>query len=404
MAQLLPATKGRISGFVGICALLVLASLPILETVNSYDAAPGYQAGRSGTGADTTDLTHDPNAEPAWEEYAIDPQGRATVHSAALTTLPDGGIRAFWYGGSREGARDVGIYTAQFQQAERKWSLAREIMNRDKLSEELGRYVKKLGNPVGFLDASGQVWMFFVSVSFGGWSGSAINAMVSQDGGETFGPVKRLVTSPSFNVSTLVRGRPIQMQDGSITLPVYHEFLGKFAELLHLDANGMVLGKKRLTAGRSHIQPTLVPADAETANVFLRDAGGADKRIHYVSTADGGLTFTLPKRSNLPNPDSAIDAIRLPSDELLLVYNHSETARNILSLAVSVRDQAKWTRIYDLEHSEDGKEYMFSYPSILRDNGGWTHIVYTYNRKYIKHVMFNDAWLSKARRGQVMGQ
>ena len=398
MVRLIGARSRRARGVVAVAALLILASPPLIATVHSYDAAPGYQVKDAGAERDLGEVDGRPEAAPIWEDHAIDPRGRAMVHSATLTELPQGGVQAFWYGGSREGARDVGIYTARLLPYERSWTLPREVMTRPRLSEELGRYIKKLGNPVAFLDASGQVWLFFVSVSVGGWSGSAINAMVSQDGGETFGPVKRLVTSPAFNVSTLVRGRPVQMRDGSITLPVYHEFLGKFAELLRLDPDGVVLEKKRLTLGRRHIQPVLVPEDAETANVFLRYAGETDKRIHYVSTDDAGREFTAPRGSNLPNPDSAIDAVRVAGHALLMVYNHSEVARHILALAVSEGDPGHWTRIHDLEHAEAGTGQLFSYPSILRDQAGRTHVVYTHNRTYIKHVMFNDAWLADARR------
>ena len=398
MVRLIGARSRRARGVVAVAALLILASPPLIASVHSYEAAPGYRVKDAGAEGALGEVAGRPEAAPIWEDHAIDPRGRAMVHSATLTELPQGGVQAFWYGGSREGARDVGIYTARLLPNERSWTLPREVMTRPRLSEELGRYIKKLGNPVAFLDASGQVWLFFVSVSVGGWSGSAINAMVSQDGGETFGPVKRLVTSPAFNVSTLVRGRPVQMRDGSITLPVYHEFLGKFAELLRLDPDGVVLEKKRLTLGRRHIQPVLVPEDPETANVFLRYAGETDKRIHYVSTDDAGREFTAPRGSNLPNPDSAIDAVRVAGHALLMVYNHSEVARHILALAVSEGDPGHWTRIHDLEHAEAGTGQLFSYPSILRDQAGRTHVVYTHNRTYIKHVMFNDAWLADARR------
>ena len=306
MVRLIGARNRRTRGVVAVTALLILALPPLIASVHSYDAAPGYQVKDAGAAADPGEVAGRPEATPLWEVRAIDPRGRPMVHSATLTELPKGGVQAFWYGGSREGARDVGIYTARLLPNERSWTLPREVMTRARLSEELGRYIKKLGNPVAFLDASGQVWLFFVSVSVGGWSGSAINAMVSQDGGETFGPVQRLVTSPAFNVSTLVRGRPVQMRDGSITLPVYHEFLGKFAELLRLDPDGVVLGKKRLTLGRSHIQPVLVPEDAETADVFLRYAGETEKRIHYLSTGDAGLNSLRQEGRTCPIPTAPL--------------------------------------------------------------------------------------------------
>ncbi len=386
----------------GFYALLILALPPVYESVTSYVALPGYQ--EAAVKPESAEFGTLKEAEAVWEERVIDPGGRAMAHSASLIKLADGGVRVFWYGGSREGARDVAIYTADLQPNQRSWSPARAIINRTELSKQLGRYIKKLGNPVGFVDAEGRVWLFFVSVSLGGWSGSAINVMVSRDDGETFGRVKRLISSPVFNVSTLVRGRPFQMQDGSILLPVYHEFVGKFAELLRLDSDGTVLGKKRLSTGRDHIQPILVTLDAQTSHVFLRDAGTENRRIHYVSTSDAGSSFTSPEPSNLPNSDSAIDAIQLAGNAILMVYNNSETARNILSLAISERGPAEWYWIHDLEGPDANGGGRFSYPSIVQDSGGRIHVVYTYNRQYIKHVTFNDAWLANIRRDGVAGE
>ena len=42
------------------------------------------------------------------------------------------------------------------------------------------------------------------------------------------------MTSPFVNVSTLVRSNPFRYADGSIGLPAYHEFIGKFAELIRI--------------------------------------------------------------------------------------------------------------------------------------------------------------------------
>ena len=43
-------------------------------------------------------------------------------------------------------------------------------------AQGVNRYIRKLGNPVVTRDAAGRIWLFYVSVSVGGWSGSAINA------------------------------------------------------------------------------------------------------------------------------------------------------------------------------------------------------------------------------------
>ena len=113
MVRLIGAGNRRTCGVTAVAALLILAAPPLIASVHSFDAAPGYQVKGPGAAADPGDVAGGPEAAPVWEDHAIDPRGRAMVHSATLTELPKGGVQAFWYGGSREGARDVGIYSAR---------------------------------------------------------------------------------------------------------------------------------------------------------------------------------------------------------------------------------------------------------------------------------------------------
>ena len=114
--------------------------------------------------------------------------------------------------------------------------------------------------------ADGTLWLFYVSVSLGGWAGSSITMMTSDDDGASWNTPRRLVTSPFINISTLVKGAPFLYADGTMGLPVYHEFVSKFAEILRLDKTGKVIDKQRLAAGG---QGTLQPV------VLVQGAGGA---------------------------------------------------------------------------------------------------------------------------------
>ena len=385
---------------VAFSVLLLCAAFPIIDRVKSYDDNPGFFIG-----PETSVESNFPvgaKVETVFQEKNIDAAGVASVHSATLTMVPGGNIRAFWFGGSREGGRDVVIFTALLDVESGLWSPAREIMNRKTLADDLNRYIKKLGNPVAHLDESGKLWLFFVSVSVGGWATSSINVMISEDGGETFGPAKRLTTSPFFNVSTLVRGQPVPMTNGSTTVPVYHEFMGKFAELLLLNSEGTVLNKHRISTQREHIQPALVPSDSATGSVYMRCSNCLVQKMHFSTTGNSGRTYTRPHPTNLPNWDSSVAAIGLPGGDVLVAYNHSNQGheRNVLSLAISGDSPDEFERFHDLENEEHNKERRFSYPAMLRDSRGWTHIVYTYDRKFIKHVMFSDEWLSQMRNGK----
>ena len=39
--------------------------------------------------------------------------------------------------------------------------------------------------------------------------------------------------------------------------------------------------------------------------------------------------------------------------------------------------------------------FEFSYPSLTQTTPGEFHLLYTWNRAYIKHVRFNQAWLDE---------
>ncbi len=137
------------------------------------------------------------SAAPLYRAELLPNSTAASVHSATAAEISGGRLRAFWYGGSREGASDVAIYTSLYSPKEGSWSPERVVMTRELAQRQLRRTVRKLGNPVAGRDRAGRLCLFFVSVSVGGWAGSAINLMVSEDEGETWSPPRRLVASPA---------------------------------------------------------------------------------------------------------------------------------------------------------------------------------------------------------------
>jgi predicted neuraminidase len=77
-----------------------------------------------------------------------------------------------------------------------------------------------------------------------------------------------------------------------------------------------------------------------------------------------------------------------------LVYNPTAGdwgARVPLSVAVS-SDGVQWDRVLDLEPvtdptTVDDEEY--SYPGVIQAKDGRVHVVYTWNRKTVKHVVID---------------
>ena len=118
--------------------------------------------------------------------------------------------------------------------------------------------------------SDGKLWLFYVTSWISGWSGSSINLRMSDNHGETWTRTKRLVTNPYLNSGTLVRVSPFEYSDETIGLPVYHELLGVFPEIVRLNPDGVVLEKSRIYYGKSSLQPSVVPLDDTQALALLR--------------------------------------------------------------------------------------------------------------------------------------
>jgi predicted neuraminidase len=373
---------------------------------------------------------------PEFHTDFVSTQQNISTHAASLVELGDGRIRAFWFAGSREGAQDVEIRSAVFDPAKNSWSPEHSIVNRMDTERALLRYVKKIGNPVAQLAPDGRLWLYYVTVSLGGWAGSSITAITSADEGATWGPARRLITSPFINISTLIKGTPFLYSDGTMGLPVYHEFIGKFGELLRIDRSGNIINKQRLSSGKSTLQPVVLVTSPQHALVLMRRSGSSPKRVISTMTDDAGQHWSTPTPTALANPDAAISGVVLTDGKMLVVLNNIEDGRGALSLVVSADGGTSWKTVYQLEDQRGqptdpvrfGKvsaglakntdasisdanayaksaqrnkcaaqhcDFEFSYPYLIQTRSGDFDLVYTWNRSFIKHVRFNRAWLDQ---------
>ncbi len=378
---------------------------------------------------------------PLFETHFASSQQGVQVHAASAVELKDGRIRAFWFSGSHEGAADVSIHSAVFDPASRLWGGETVAMTRARTQQALHRFIAKLGNPVVVRVADGSLRMIYVTVSVGGWAGSALATAVSHDEGASWSAPRRLVTSPFLNISTLVKGTPFLYGDGTLGVPVYHEFISKFGEILRLDATGRVLDKQRLAAGgQGTLQPVVLVQGEQVARVLMRYAGSAASfNVVGVTTQDAGRHWSAPQKLTMHNPDAAVTGVAVPGGNLLAVLNNQEHGRDTLSLMVSADGGANWRELQRLEDQQaataqpqeaayvanvrtlaaqsdasavaqpaayvdsarraackEGRcRYEFSYPYLIRTRNGEFDLLYTWNRAFIKHVRFNQAWLDE---------
>jgi predicted neuraminidase len=374
---------------------------------------------------------------PKFDAQFVSGNPGQAVHAPSVVELKNGSLRAVWFSGSREGAGDVTVQTAVMNLVSQRWEAETTLFNRAQLERGMLRYVKKIGNPVIARAPDGSLHIWLVNVSLGGWAGSAITWARSMDEGVTWSQPKRLVTSPFLNISTLVKGAPVAMADGSISLPVYHEFITKFGEVLHINPKGQVTGKTRIPGSRTSLQPVVLVASAVDAKAYLR--AGLGGKVVASSTRDAGKTWTLASATNLPNPDSALAGLVSSSGDNWLVLNPTAAGRQSLALFKADRagsfDAAKpifvegsgasqpatGASLSMADHAAllgrelktqgasnaDIQAYVasaarqlcgetacvqeFSYPYLLQTRDGSMHLVYTWQRSRIKHVRFGPA-------------
>lgn len=355
------------------------------------------------------------------------------VHAASLVELKNGDLRAVWFSGSREGAGDVTIQTAVMDSANQRWSPESTVFSRQQIQAGLWRYVKKLGNPVIARAPDGSLSLWMVNVSLGGWAGSAITWSRSTDEGLNWSKPRRMVTSPFLNVSTLVKGAPVPMSDGQLSLPVYHEFVTKFAEVLRVSPQGEVLDKTRIPASHTSLQPVLLATDTGHATAYMRAGQGG--KVTTSVTADAGRTWSAARGSSLPNPDSALAGLVAQDGRQWLALNPSATGRQSLALlstdksgsfdriaprlvegalvqqaAPSVAayerllgDELKAAGANDAQTSgyvasarrqlcgAENCVQEYSYPYLLQTRDGYLHLVYTWHRTRIRHVRLDPS-------------
>lgn len=360
-----------------------------------------------------------------------------------------GRVRALWFSGSREGASDVTINSAVFDTVKDAWSDEQVVIGRVDTQRGLHRYISKLGNPVATRAPDGSLWMFYVTVSLGGWAGSSISMLTSKDEGESWSAPRRLITSPFMNISTLVKAPPVFYSDGTLGLPVYHEFISKYAEMLHLDKTGKVIDKQRLAAGgQGTLQPVVLVRNEKEATVLTRYAGKDDApRAMTMATDDGGRRWSKATKSVMKNSNAALAALVLPDGKWLAVFNDQEQGRENLSLQISGDGGATWQELRRLEEmsrlhgatldeptctdlveglarssdvsveqdaqrlagyvdsakrwvrGDGGCHFEFSYPYMIQAHNGDIHVAYTWNRTFIKHVVFDSLWLQQRLKG-----
>lgn len=319
------------------------------------------------------------------EEFIYEIADAKTPQCHASTIAASGDfLVAAWFGGTKEKAKDVGIWFSRHDGT--RWSEPLEVVNG--IQNDTLRY--PCWNPVLFQPLDGPLMLFYkVGPSPREWWGALIT---SSDYGKSW-------SNPTLlpdNVYGPIKNKPIQLPHGHILCPTSTEHDGWKVQIERTpDLGNTWSNTGDLNDGKNigAIQPTLLQHPEGALQMLCRTQNGF---ISESWSTDEGLSWSEMKATDLPNPNSGIDAVTLKDGRHLLVYNPTGGdwgARVPLALAVS-SDGNSWKDVVELEslsNPETTEEDEYSYPSIIQTDNGLVHLVYTWNRKTVKHICINPA-------------
>jgi predicted neuraminidase len=306
-----------------------------------------------------------------------------SAHASTIVQTRDGLVAA-WFGGSREGASDVGIWLAR-QQNDGGWTEPREVANG--VQPDGTRHPS--WNPVLFEVGQGTLALFYkVGPTPRTWWGMM---RTSPDSGRTWSDARRLPDG----ILGPIKNKPVRLMDGTV-------IAGSSTESDETPSRWHVHFELTTDAGATWsivrpappqtattidaIQPSILVHSDGTLQAVGRTRSG---RVFETRSRDQGRSWTPISLLDLPNPNAGIDALTLRDHRHLMVYNHTTTGRSPLNVALS-RDGSTWKNVLTLE-SEPGE---YSYPAVIQASDGRLHITYTWKRLRIKHVVIDPKRLS----------
>jgi predicted neuraminidase len=322
-------------------------------------------------------------------EFLTDRAPHPQCHASTIVETAPGRFAAAWFGGTHEGAPDVGIWLTRHDG--RAWDAPREVA--DGRQPDGTRH--PTWNPVLFKAPDGRLMLFYkVGPSPSKWWGML---KVSTDGGATFGEARRL-QEPILGP---IKNKPVILQDGtwlsaSSTEGTPTGWRAHFEVSRDAGASWQFVGPvDKGPAALEAIQGSVLFHRDGRLQALLRTRNGV---LATTWSSDGARSWSPLVPSGLPNPNSGTDALTLKDGRHLLVLNNvapppetpSKGPRYPLNVAVS-DDGLTWRMAVVLESEPIADGY--AYPAVIQAADGRIHVTYTWNRRRIKHVVLDPGKL-----------
>ena len=310
----------------------------------------------------------------ASSEFVFETAPFASAHASTIVETKEGLVAA-WFGGTKEGAPDVGIWVSL--RRGNRWLPPVEVAT----GAQRDGTRHPCWNPVLFQMPGGRLLLFYkVGPSPQTWWGMV---RTSVDAGSSWSDAHRLPDG----VLGPIKNKPVLLADGTL-------LAGSSTESTDRPSQWRVHFERSTDGGvtwtTSSPKPSADgnPIDAIQPSILIHPGGKLQAvgrtrsgRIFQTWSTDGGRNWADVSLTALPNPNSGIDAVTLRDGRHVIVYNHTPQGRTPLNVALS-RDGQDWAPAVVLE-SEPGE---YSYPAVIQTSDGLVHVTYTWRRLRVKHV------------------
>jgi predicted neuraminidase len=335
-----------------------------------------------------------------------------------------------------EGKSDISVFMSKLNAELGVWSTPVQLSHDLERSEQ---------NPILFPAPNGDLWLLHTAQQSGNQDTAILRKRVSKDNGNTWGESEQIL---DLALGTFVR-QPIHIHsDGTWLLPTFdcrtlpgEKWDGSFdvSAVLRSTDQGNSWSRIEVPNSVGCVHMSIVPAANGKLIGFFRSRW-ADY-IYTANSIDGGLTWSTPVPTELPNNNSSIQALRLKDGRLAMIFNDSSaldaterraslydelegdiepqkdsrssdesTARRAfwgaprapMTLALSEDDGKTWPCKRNLETgdgycmSNDSARSInreYSYPSLRQTSNGKLHVAYTVFRKHIRHSQIDPDWI-----------
>ena len=351
-------------------------------------------------------------------------------HAPNFAILPNGDLLCTWFAGEKEGMSRIRPVISRLPVDTPQWQAPADVMVDPQRSQQ---------NPVLFVDPAERLHIYFSAQQTRGCAEEEWLARVAR--GEAEGPfilqgtaVIRHRTSdnggqhwstvdtPFALPSSFCRQPMVVMSDGQWLFPMYYSpddgsgHLNDYCVVQISADEGKTWHEFPIAGSTGRVHASVIDLGAGELIAFMRSR--LADRIYRSRSTDSGHTWTTPEATPLPNNNASIQAIRLTSGRVAIVFNRF-SARDVgealltgkaiwpqerypVSIALSEDGGMTWPWVRDIDMGDGFRgdanrrfNRQDAYPCITQTGDGQIHVAYSYRgRMCIKYVRFMEMWIT----------